>query len=64
MSRWRCPYCLSFLALVFFGIGLAPAADKVEPGKVEIKVVKYDGLKDIIKQFKGKVVVVDFWADT
>jgi len=32
--------------------------------KVETKVVKYVGLADAIKQLKGKVVVVDFWADT
>jgi hypothetical protein len=64
MSRRRWRLCLSLLALGVFGFRLVPAADKVEPGKVEIKVVKYDGLKDIIKQFKGKVVVVDFWADT
>jgi hypothetical protein len=31
--------------------------------KVELKVVKYAGLADTIKQLKGKVIVVDFWAD-
>jgi thiol:disulfide interchange protein len=31
--------------------------------KVELKVVKYPELAKTIKQFKGKVVVVDFWAD-
>jgi thiol:disulfide interchange protein len=31
--------------------------------KVDIKVVKYGGLGEAIQQLKGKVVVVDFWAD-
>ncbi len=31
--------------------------------KVEVKVVKYAGLGDTIQQLKGKVIVVDFWAD-
>jgi thiol-disulfide isomerase/thioredoxin len=29
---------------------------------VAVKVVRYDGLTDLVKQNKGKVVVVDFWA--
>lgn len=41
-----------------------PADDPKDQGKVELKVVKYDELKEAIKKFKGKVVVVDFWADT
>jgi hypothetical protein len=39
---------------------LAPAAGD----KVELKVVKYAELGNLVKGFKGKVVVVDFWADT
>ena len=47
-------------------VGLALAAPLAAGAgdKVEVKVVKYTGLGDIIKGFKGKVVVVDFWADT
>jgi hypothetical protein len=30
--------------------------------KVNVKVVKYGDLAETIKQAKGKVVVVDFWA--
>ena len=41
-----------------------PAGDPKDQSKVEVKVVKYDALKEAIKKFKGKVVVVDFWADT
>ena len=31
--------------------------------KVDVKVVNYTGLTDTIKKLKGKIVVVDFWAD-
>ncbi len=31
---------------------------------VKVQVVKYAGLGEAISQLKGKVVVVDFWADT
>ncbi|HEX4590281.1 MAG TPA: TlpA disulfide reductase family protein [Gemmataceae bacterium] len=30
---------------------------------VTVQVVKYDGLSALVKQHRGKVVVVDFWAD-
>jgi hypothetical protein len=32
--------------------------------KVELKLLKYDDLAKLIADQKGKVVVVDFWADT
>ena len=31
--------------------------------EVELKVVKYAGLADVVKKAKGKVVVVDLWAE-
>lgn len=54
----------SLVALVMLGTGLVNAADKPAGAKVDVKVVKLDPLKDLIRQQKGKVVVVDFWADT
>ena len=33
------------------------------PTAATVQVVKYDGLSALIKQQRGKVVVVDFWAD-
>jgi thiol-disulfide isomerase/thioredoxin len=36
-----------------------PATD----GKVTVTVVKYDGLTQLIQKNKGKVLVLDFWAD-
>ena len=48
------------LALVLLWVG-TPSPGQ---GKVDVKVVKYEELGDIVRQLKGKVVVVDFWADT
>jgi hypothetical protein len=39
-------------------------AARPDDGKVEVKVVKYDALRKTITDLKGKIVVVDFWADT
>lgn len=51
---------------LFLGIALfclvAPAW--AGDGKVGLKQVKYDELTKLIADQKGKVVVVDFWADT
>jgi hypothetical protein len=40
------------------------AAVEAEETTVELKVIKYDELIKEIESLKGKVVVVDFWADT
>ncbi len=49
-----------FAALAaLFAFVLAPAfADD----KVDLKVVKYDGLGKIVADMKGKVVIVDLWS--
>ncbi|MBL8794068.1 MAG: hypothetical protein JNM56_09185 [Planctomycetia bacterium] len=39
------------------GISQAPEA------AVKLQVVKYAGLAETVSKLKGKVVVVDFWAD-
>jgi hypothetical protein len=44
-------------------LGLAPAT-RAEEGKVTLKVVKYDALTKMIAAQKGKVIVIDFWADS
>jgi thiol:disulfide interchange protein len=49
----------AFAAMAFAALaGSAHAEDKVE-----LKVVKYPELAKTVRQLKGKVVVVDFWAD-
>jgi thiol-disulfide isomerase/thioredoxin len=47
--------CLGVLVL------LAPLVARAED-KIELKVVKFDGLEKAIAAAKGKVVVIDFWA--
>jgi hypothetical protein len=37
-----------------------PGADS----KVKVAVINYDGLKNAVKDLKGKFVVVDFWSTT
>jgi thiol-disulfide isomerase/thioredoxin len=49
-------------ALVLVAIALA--ADPPRAGDAgRLQAVKYDELTDAIRKLKGKVVVVDFWAD-
>ncbi len=45
------------LLITLFLVRPVGAADQVE-----VKVVKYKGLADAVKEAKGKIVVVDFWA--
>ena len=51
---------LPVAVLLFFSV---PSADLIAQEKVDVKVVKYQELADTIRQLKGKVVVVDFWAN-
>jgi hypothetical protein len=55
-NRWRAG--LVALATLFVPVIPATAQDKVD-----VKVVKYDDLTTTIKKLKGKVIVIDFWAD-
>jgi len=45
-------------------VALAAAAPAFADDKVEVKVFKYDDLTKLIKDNKGKVIVVDFWQNT
>jgi thiol-disulfide isomerase/thioredoxin len=48
--------------LAFAAVIMLAATAPADP-LAAVKIVKYDGLVDAIKQNRGKVVVVDFWAD-
>jgi hypothetical protein len=48
----------AIFALLALTVGSARAEDKVD-----VKVVNYPDLAKTVKQLKGKVVVVDFWAE-
>jgi thiol-disulfide isomerase/thioredoxin len=43
--------------------GAARPQEKGSPA-IDLKVVKYDALAALILENRGKVVIVDFWADT
>ena len=42
----------------------AQESSQAKDTKVDVKVVKYDGLKQAVTDLKGKFVVVDFWSTT
>jgi thiol-disulfide isomerase/thioredoxin len=50
-------FWIIFVIAIFFA-GALPAQEK----KIEMTMVKYDGLKQEILKHRGKVVIVDFWA--
>jgi thiol-disulfide isomerase/thioredoxin len=50
-------------SLLLLAGGSARTQEKSAPA-VDVRMVKYDGLADAIMRNRGKVVVVDFWADT
>jgi thiol-disulfide isomerase/thioredoxin len=54
---------MRLIAFLTTTILVAASAVADPPTAVAVKVVKYDGLVDLLKQNRGKVVVVDFWAD-
>jgi hypothetical protein len=64
---------LALLAAVVFSLGEgyaqngSPGKSKKEGAKetrtVDLKLVKYRELIDVVKANKGKVVVVDVWAE-
>jgi thiol-disulfide isomerase/thioredoxin len=51
------------IAALGAGVLLAPGGEPTAALKVELKPVKYDALKTAVRAQRGKVVVVDIWAD-
>jgi thiol-disulfide isomerase/thioredoxin len=54
---------VSRFAPAFICLALACPAPAQAPDSITLRIVRYDGLTDVIKQLRGKVVVIDFWAD-
>lgn len=42
----------------------SPASGNAPAGLISVRLVKYDALKQAVKDLRGKVVVVDFWSTT
>ena len=65
-GRWLC--LLAILVVLPFSLSgpyqTAFAQDSKQDSEPKVKVVKYDDLGKAIRQLRGKVVVVDFWATT
>jgi thiol-disulfide isomerase/thioredoxin len=59
---WCCT--LGLLALFLPASRAADSTPASSASGVDIKVVKYDGLADTVRQLRGKVVVIDFWGNT
>ena len=58
MQQWLIASTACVLAL-----GFGPSAPQAADVDTAPKVVKVPGLIEAIKQHKGKVIVVDCWAD-
>jgi thiol-disulfide isomerase/thioredoxin len=56
------PPVLSALVTPVFVLVLVGCGPAAEPTTVDVKEVRFEALDDAIKDRKGKVVVVDFWA--
>jgi hypothetical protein len=55
------------LGLSLFGLLIAATVggrtqEPAPPGKINLKVIKYDALAQEVQRHKGKVVVVDAWG--
>ena len=50
------------ILLVLAVAGMAGPVGSQE-GKVELTTVKYSGLRDVILKNRGKVILVDVWAE-
>ena len=48
-------------SLLLSGVALLAIPALAQDGKLDVTVVKYDGLKDVVVKNRGKVVVVDLW---
>lgn len=54
---WTC-----ILAVAFSGNSLTQDKPPRDEPRIEVKVVKYDDLAEVVRRHRGKVIVVDFWA--
>jgi hypothetical protein len=50
--------------LLLSGGAVRPAQDKAVSDKVTFEVARYERLGEVVRQQKGKVVVVSFWSTT
>ena len=58
MPRYRAIIAAAVFVVAFVAVGQS------QEKKIEVHLVKYDGLKQEVLKHRGKVVVLDFWATT
>jgi thiol-disulfide isomerase/thioredoxin len=66
MSTIRCVsggLVVGVICLSTLSVTIDAAPDQTADGKVTLQDLKYDELGKLIRANKGKVIVVDFWAD-
>src|SRR5208283_4320507 len=64
MGPIACRLACCLLAPSALLLAAAPSSSQSPETAIVLKTVKYAALGDIIRQLRGKVVIVDFWADT
>lgn len=52
---------MGIFSVIFLASFLGPEKEAKEA--IDVKVVRYDGLKDVVRKNRGQVVVVFFWAN-
>ena len=51
------------LGMFVYSVSRPCAAPPEKPAPIELKVVKYDALEEAVRAQKGRVLVVDVWAE-
>jgi thiol-disulfide isomerase/thioredoxin len=59
-----CCWLALIAVLLLLGNGHSPAQEKNTDQAIQVKLVNYEQMSDVIRQLQGKVVVVDFWSTT
>ena len=49
--------------ILLAGVCFTGAGDEKHARAIDVKIIKYDGLKEAVRKNRGKVVLVCFWAD-
>ena len=49
--------------ILLAGVCFTGAGDEKHARAIDVKIIKYDGLKEAVRKNRGRVVLVCFWAD-
>lgn len=49
------------LALLAGALAMTPGGHSQDAKNIDVKIVKYEGLKELVLKNRGKVVLVDIW---